>query len=475
MLVQGLVVFVVFCTVLGNPQSPCPGVLLYEPTNPEEPDKWYGVITVGTDEDLEGVWVKVSLDREAIVLGNWFADATSHDNKLFNIANPQYKLLAGPPILIRFFVQYNENDGVPQVQKILLNGKNICSRTRTATTQPTLHLSFRSTDPYGANRQGFQHMHPPSRPEKSNKKPQKEGKRRTTTPSGEDDSFYAGDFSPSLTRKKKSVQCGTVAQRPAPLITYGESTSPGQWPWHAALYVLTGTELKYTCGATLVSDRHAVTAGHCVTKPRTNMVVQKDRLVLYLGKYSLTSFGGNVQDRQIEAIDVHPQYNASIYFNDIALLTLSAPIEVTDFVRPCCLWTEERTSLDALVGRKGTVVGWGINEKGELSQNLMRIELPVISNTDCLFSNRNFFSQFLSHNNFCAGFQNDTAVCNGDSGGGMVFPRSDTTGPNTVWQLRGIVSLGVAKQSESVCDPKHYTVLTDAGKYSQWIKDTMKD
>ncbi|XP_019763656.2 limulus clotting factor C [Dendroctonus ponderosae] len=474
MLVQGLVVFAVFCTVLGNLQSPCPGVLLYEPTNPEEPDKWYGVITLGTDEDLEGVWVKVSLDREAIVLGNWFADATSNDNKLFNIANPQYKLLAGPPILIRFFVQYNENDGVPQVQKILLNGKNVCSRTRTATTQPTLHLSFRSTDPYGANRQGFQHMHPPARPEKSNKKPQKEGKRRTTTPSGEDDSFYAGDFSPSLTRKRTSVQCGTVAQRPAPLITYGESTSPGQWPWHAALYVLTGTELKYTCGATLVSDRHAVTAGHCVTKPRTNTVVQKDRLVVYLGKYSLTSFGGNVQDRQIEAIDVHPQYNASIYFNDIALLTLSAPIEVTDFVRPCCLWTEERTSLDALVGRKGTVVGWGINEKGELSQNLMRIELPVISNTDCLFSNRNF-SQFLSHNNFCAGFQNDTAVCNGDSGGGMVFPRSDTTGPNTVWQLRGIVSLGVAKQSESVCDPKHYTVLTDAGKYSQWIKDTMKD
>ncbi|KAH1011977.1 hypothetical protein HUJ04_001238 [Dendroctonus ponderosae] len=414
MLVQGLVVFVVFCTVLGNPQSPCPGVLLYEPTNPEEPDKWYGVITVGTDEDLEGVWVKVSLDREAIVLGNWFADATSHDNKLFNIANPQYKLLAGPPILIRFFVQYNENDGVPQVQKILLNGKNICSRTRTATTQPTLHLSFRSTDPYGANRQGFQHMHPPSRPEKSNKKPQKEGKRRTTTPSGEDDSFYAGDFSPSLTRKKKSVQCGTVAQRPAPLITYGESTSPGQWPWHAALYVLTGTELKYTCGATLVSDRHAVTAGHCVTKPRTNMVVQKDRLVLYLGKYSLTSFGGNVQDRQIEAIDVHPQYNASIYFNDIALLTLSAPIE-----------NGNTNELNPQLG-----VIWGFS---------------------------------------------DTAVCNGDSGGGMVFPRSDTTGPNTVWQLRGIVSLGVAKQSESVCDPKHYTVLTDAGKYSQWIKDTMKD
>lgn len=60
----------------------------------------------------------------SLFLQNWFADATSNDNKLFNIANPQYKLLAGPPILIRFFVQYNATDQpIPQVQKILLNGK----------------------------------------------------------------------------------------------------------------------------------------------------------------------------------------------------------------------------------------------------------------------------------------------------------------------------------------------------------------
>lgn len=71
------------------------------------------------------------------------------------------------------------------------------------------------------------------------------------------------------------------------------------------------------------------------------------------GKYSLTGFGGNVQDRQIEAIDVHPEYNATIYFNDIALLTFNAVIEVTDFVRPCCLWSEEGSSLEALVGRRG--------------------------------------------------------------------------------------------------------------------------
>lgn len=61
--------FVVFCIVLGDLQSPCPGVLKYEPTRPEQPGKWYAVVTVGTDEDLEGVWIKVFLDREAILLG----------------------------------------------------------------------------------------------------------------------------------------------------------------------------------------------------------------------------------------------------------------------------------------------------------------------------------------------------------------------------------------------------------------------
>lgn len=56
-----------------------------------------------------------------------------------------------------------------------------------------------------------------------------------------------------------------------------------------------------------------------------------------------------------------------------------------------------------------------------------------------------------------------TSVCNGDSGGGMVFQQSN------VWYLRGLVSITVAKQGLRVCDTKHYVVFTDVANYIDWI------
>ena len=50
-----------------NP-SPCPQIFSYEPRVQEE-DRWYGVISLQTLEDLDGVWLKVILDRPAELLG----------------------------------------------------------------------------------------------------------------------------------------------------------------------------------------------------------------------------------------------------------------------------------------------------------------------------------------------------------------------------------------------------------------------
>lgn len=60
-----------------------------------------------------------------------------------------------------------------------------------------------------------------------------------------------------------------------------------------------------------------------------------------IGKHKLISFGKEVQDRDVADIIVHPEYNATSYFNDIAILKLSRPIEITNYVRPCCLWEDD--------------------------------------------------------------------------------------------------------------------------------------
>lgn len=66
-----------------------------------------------------------------------------------------------------------------------------------------------------------------------------------------------------------------------------------------------------------------------------------------------------------------------------------------------------------------------------------------------------------------------TSVCNGDSGGGMVLPRGGTSGSNTVWQIRGLVSVGVAIQGKIKCDTSQYVVFTDVAKHLDWIQEIL--
>lgn len=70
------------------------------------------------------------------------------------------------------------------------------------------------------------------------------------------------------------------------------------------------------------------------------------------GKYNLRKFGSEIQDREIGDIYIHPQYNHSGYYNDIAVLRLSEPVEITNYVRPVCLW-EEPDDLNEVEGKLG--------------------------------------------------------------------------------------------------------------------------
>lgn len=65
-------------------------------------------------------------------------------------------------------------------------------------------------------------------------------------------------------------------------------------------------------------------------------------------------------------------------------------------------------------------------------------------------------------------------MCNGDSGGGLVFPKPGSSAQNPVWQLRGLVSVGVALQGLGSCDTTNYAIFTDVAKYTSWIRDIIK-
>lgn len=102
---------------------------------------------------------------------------------------------------------------------------------------------------------------------------------------------------------------------------------------------------------------------------------------------------------------VHPNYDNQAFKNDIALLHLASPAIITETVRPVCLWQGD-PSLDKVIGELGTVVGWGFTEKGKLSDQLIKVHMPVVKTLTCIYSYPEFFGKFVTENNYCAGFVN---------------------------------------------------------------------
>ncbi|XP_026313565.1 serine protease gd-like [Hyposmocoma kahamanoa] len=265
-------------------------------------------------------------------------------------------------------------------------------------------------------------------------------------------------------------ECGRVMRySPNPLIVNGKPTYEGQWPWQIALYQTQTVDNKYICGGTLVSHSHVITAAHCVTRRNSNRVVNRNTLTVYLGKHNLRTSVDGVQIRLVSDIKVHPEYNASAYSRDLGILELREPVTYTDWVRPACLWPENEVDLANVIGETGSVVGWGFDITGTATEELTLVEMPVVDQETCIRSYSEFFARFTSEYTFCAGYRDGTSVCNGDSGGGMVFNKQNR------WYLRGLVSLSVARQNEYRCDPTHYVVFTDLAKFLPWIKQNINE
>jgi hypothetical protein len=200
-----------------NP-SPCPELFSYEPRGQEE-DRWYGVIRLQSREDLDGVWLKITLDRPAELLGNWFGEAVSSDNQEFTVKNPGYKLEAGPPVSVRFFVKYNAASTVPSVKSVKLNGKTVCTANReeTVSTTPRLHISQIRPNrpnnkptgrPSGGGDEGayLHNREPPSQQRPSNNYNNNEGSsQRPNNYNNQQSSNHGGNRRPSGSSQSNSI------------------------------------------------------------------------------------------------------------------------------------------------------------------------------------------------------------------------------------------------------------------------------
>lgn len=96
----------------------------------------------------------------------------------------------------------------------------------------------------------------------------------------------------------------------------------------------------------------------------------------------------------------HENFDVRSFNNDIAIITLDAPVRFDSKVQTACL---PESGLSDYTGRLGVVAGWGLTEEREVSSSILqKVSVPVWSKQDCYASG--YGERKLSENMFCAGY-----------------------------------------------------------------------
>ncbi|XP_066574008.1 chymotrypsinogen A [Amia ocellicauda] len=150
----------------------------------------------------------------------------------------------------------------------------------------------------------------------------------------------------------------------------------------------------------------------------------------------------------------HRNYSTYNYNNDIALVKLSSPAQLTNHIQPVCLAT---STTNFIAGTRCVTTGWGETRNITSPPRLQQVSMPLVSVSVC----KQYWGTKITDTMMCAG-ASGASTCMGDSGGPLVCESGG------VWHQVGIVSWG-----SDTCNVYSPEVFARVSALRSWIDVTV--
>ncbi|XP_050675296.1 phenoloxidase-activating factor 3-like [Leptidea sinapis] len=257
-------------------------------------------------------------------------------------------------------------------------------------------------------------------------------------------------------------------------IVNGDISEIGEFPWIVRLKLkrATSASVRYACAGTLITDRHVLTAAHCLVDGIQLVSVRLGEWDASMKKDCyLDTCSDTPIVRRFDNIMIYPDFNNETRYlgADIAIIRLDQPVTFTNYVRPVCLPTDPYVANKEFKKElEFKTAGWGLTENGVPSQIKRKTTLGFVPKRVC----RNIISKYYKRQSsvdfwICAGGKNGTDTCAGDSGGPLLGRIEKDNRTN--WYLYGVTSVGASR-----CGTERPTLYTRITKVMDWILDNIR-